>query len=697
MTSPASIPSQTRTTSFALVGNPNCGKTTLFNALTGMRQKVGNYPGVTVEKKLGELYSLHGEPIQLIDLPGAYSLSPRSPDEAITRDVLMGRLANTPAPDGVICVVDASNLERNLFLVTQVIDLGLPTIVVLNMIDLAQEKGIRVNRELLERELGVVVVTCQANEKIGLPELRRVMSRRGLPGARRRWKLPEVMQRAVEELSACLAKHRSMTPDHVFVEAMMYLTGENSWNESGLPQECRRVAQQWHENFKAQGLDCQEAVISARYQFIQEICDRAIRSEGRFEATLTDRLDAVLTHRIWGWVAFLTLMGVMFFSIFTLATYPMDWIEAGFNSLADAIRRWMGPGDLRDLITDGALAGVGGVLVFLPQILILFFFIGLLEDTGYMARAAFIMDRVMSRVGLHGKSFIPLLSSYACAIPGIMATRTIENPKDRLVTILVAPFMSCSARLPVYALMIATLMPSQQVSALQKAGIMMALYGLGTGTAFFFAWVFKKTIMRGETPVLILELPPYRRPSLISVAVQMVNRSKLFVKRAGTVILGLSILLWFLAAYPKSEAADESGQLAQSYAGRLGQMIEPLIKPLGFDWKIGIGLIGSFAAREVFVSTMSIVYNVEESDDVTAPLSETMLEERWPDGSPVFTTGTCLSLLVFYVLAMQCISTIAVVRRETNSWRWPLFQLVYMTGVAYLASLIVFQTSRFFT
>lgn len=696
MSSLASTSPSTRTLTFALVGNPNCGKTTLFNALTGMRQKVGNYPGVTVEKKVGSFFSQHGEAMQLVDLPGAYSLSPRSPDEAITRDVLAGRMANMRPPERVLCVVDASNLERNLFLVSQVIDLGLPVVVALNMVDLARARGLEVNAGALSRELGVPVVPCQANEKLGLIELRQAMSRAELPVPVRRWQLPSLLAPAVDELVGCLKRHREIEANRAFPEALMYLTGETSWNDAGLPAECQQTVERAHQTFKQSGFDGQEAVISARYQYIQNVCEKVVRPSGEVSSDISDRLDAVFTHRIWGWTVFIALMGLMFFSIFSLATYPMDWIESGFAALGSAIQRWMPAGDLRDLLTDGVLAGVGGVLVFLPQILILFFFIGLLEDTGYMARAAFIMDRVMSRVGLHGKSFIPMLSSYACAIPGIMATRTIENPKDRLVTILVAPLMSCSARLPVYTLMIATLLPSENLPALKRAGIMLALYGVGTGAAFFFAWIFKNTIMRGETPVLIMELPPYRRPSLASIIMHMIGRSKLFVKRAGTVILGLSILLWFLAAYPKAAAGSSASQLAQSYAGRMGHLLEPVIKPLGFDWKIGIGLVGSFAAREVFVSTMSIVYNVAEADDVTVPLSTAMLKEKWPDGRPIFTTAGCMSLLVFYVLAMQCISTIAVVKRETNSWRWPLFQLGYMTGSAYLASLIVFQTARLF-
>ena len=658
-----------------------------------MRQKVGNYPGVTVEKRSGQFFSLHGESMQIVDLPGAYSLSPRSPDEEITRDVLYGRLADTPRPDRVVCVVDASNLERNLFLVTQVVDLGLPTIVALNMTDIATEKGLSIDAETLSLELGVPVIPCQANQKTGMTELRQAMGREDPPSPVRKWQLPEMLESTILRVQSCLINEHKIDASDSFSEALNLLI-EAPERRANTCVRCGNFLKTADNQLLKEGQSPHEVIVTARYDYAQGVCERVIRSSGSNSEEFSDRLDGIFTHRIWGWVTFGCAMGLMFFSIFTVATYPMDWVEQFFSTVASWVRSTMPTGDLRDLITDGVIAGVGGVLVFLPQILILFFFIGLLEDSGYMARAAFIMDRVMSRVGLHGKSFIPLLSSYACAIPGIMATRTIENPKDRLVTILVAPLMSCSARLPVYTLMIAALLPKETVPALQKAGIMMALYAFGTVTAFFFAGLFKKTIMKGETPMFIMELPPYRFPSLGGVIMQMLNRSKLFVKRAGTVILGLSILLWFLTAYPKAGPDSTSSQLAQSYAGKAGQAIEPIVKPLGFDWKIGIGLIGSFAAREVFVSTMSIIYNVEDDEDVTVPLRDNMLKETWPDGEPVYTPLVCVSLLIFYVIALQCVSTIAVVRRETNGWKWPMFQLGYLTAFAYLASLVVYQTGR---
>lgn len=373
----------------------------------------------------------------------------------------------------------------------------------------------------------------------------------------------------------------------------------------------------------------------------------------------------------------------------------MDWIETGFGMLGSWVETVMPPGDLRDLIVEGAIQGVNGVVIFLPQILILFFFIALMEDTGYMARLAFIMDRLMSLVGLNGKSFLPYLSSYACAVPGIMATRTIESPKDRLITILVAPLASCSARLPVYTLLISALLPGDTVSAWTKAGIMLGLYALGTLGAFFFAWLFSKGIMRGAASPMILEMPSYKAPALRTILWHMWERARLFLVRAGTIILGLSILVWAASTYPKTDSDDASVRLEQSIAGKAGHLIEPIIKPLGYDWKIGIGLIGSFAAREVFVSTMSVVYAVEtEDDEDLEPLRDRISGETWSDGSPVYSPLVCVSLLVFYVFAMQCLSTLAIVKRETNGWKWPLFQLGYLTGTAYLLSLFIYQGGR---
>jgi ferrous iron transport protein B len=694
----SAVAAPSRTLVYALVGNPNCGKSTLFNALTGMKQKVGNYPGVTVEKKVGTAYSQHGQPITVIDLPGAYSLAARSPDEAVTRDVLLGRRADTPQPDRILCIVDATNLERNLYLVHQILDLGRPVILVLNMMDVAAEAGMTIRVARLEHELGIPVIACEAINGKGVIDLKLAMSRADLPLSRHAWDIPAAISPAVAELQASLTSNDGKAPLIARAEALLLLTDQDSVRVAGstpLSARTAEILRGWQQRWEREGTDWAGTLVTSRYDAIGQIASEVLLQGGAKGPSFSDRIDEVVTHPIWGWVALGSLMTVIFFSIFTLAEYPMDFIDTQIAGFSEAIKSSMPPGDLRDLITDGAIAGVGGVVIFLPQILILFFFIGLLESTGYMARAAFIMDRLMGRVGLNGKSFIPLLSSYACAIPGIMATRTIEDHKDRLVTILIAPLMSCSARLPVYLLMIAALVPGDRVPTLTKVGIMLLMYALGTFGAFGFAWLFKRTLLKGESPAMIMELPPYRRPSMLEVTRHMLERAWLFLRRAGTVILGISIVLWFLSAYPKTpDGTPASEQVAQSFAGQAGKALEPMIKPLGFDWQIGIGLITSFAAREVFVATMGVVFNAKSDDDDTAPLRQALVEARWPDGRPLFTPLVCITLMIFYVFAMQCVSTVAVVRRETNSWKWPLFQIVYMTGTAWILGLMVYQSGR---
>ncbi len=684
---------------FALVGNPNSGKSTLFNALTGMRQKVGNYPGVTVEKKIGECYSQHGRVLRIIDLPGAYSLAARSPDEAIMRDVLLGRRTDTPRPDRIICIVDATNLERNLYLVHQILDLGRPVIVVLNMMDLAREAGLDIRVARLEHELGIPVIPCEAVNGKGLLELKLAMSRQDPLLSRHSWDVPAPIAPAVSELQASLVENDRRQPLIARAEALLLLTDQDPMRVAGsapYSERTRTSLENWKRKWEAAGVDWSGALVNSRYEVIGRLCEQFVLRRERQGPSVSDRIDQVVVHPLWGWVTLASIMTVLFLSIFTLAEYPMEWIDGFVANLGGWVKGAMAPGDLRDLITDGAIAGVGGVIVFLPQILILFFFIGLLENTGYMARAAFIMDRLMSKVGLNGKSFIPLLSSHACAIPGIMATRTIENPKDRLVTILVAPFMSCSARLPVYLLMIAALVPGSVVPLRAKVGLMLLMYGLGIGGAFAFAWLFKRTLLKGTPPLMIMELPPYRLPRLWDVVRHMFERGYMFLRRAGTIILGISILLWFLSTYPKPVGEfTAQQQVEHSFAGTAGRMIEPVIKPLGFDWRVGIGLISSFAAREVFVSSMGVVFGVESKDEEdTTPLRQALVEARWPDGAPLFTPLVCFTLMVYYVFAMQCMSTVAVVKRETNSWRWPLFQIGFMTGTAWVVSLVVFQGGR---
>lgn len=688
-----------RTPVYAMVGNPNCGKTTLFNALTGLRQKVGNYPGVTVEKKIGITYSQHGRPIQLIDLPGAYSLAARSPDEAVLRDVLLGRREDTPQPDRIICVVDAANLERNLYLVHQLLDLGRPLIVALNMMDMAATAGMKIDAKALEHSLGVPVIPCEAVHGRGLVELKLAMSRIELPLARHRWDVPAAVAPAVAELQASLTGNDQRPPLVARAEALLLLTDFDTIRVAGskpLSARTHEILDQWRRRWSAEKTDWSGVLIRSRYDAIGQLCTGVILRGRDQGPSASDRIDAVLCHSVWGWLVFAVIMGVMFFSIFSLAEPPMNWIDEHVAALGAWVKGTMAPGDLRDLITDGIIGGVGGIVIFLPQILILFFFVGLLESTGYMARAAFIMDRPMSKVGLNGRSFIPLLGAYACAIPAIMATRTIENAKDRLVTILVAPLMSCSARLPVYLLMIATLLPSATVPTGTKVGLMLLMYALGTLGAFGFAWLFKRTLVRGSPQHMIMELPAYQPPRFKEILRHMIERGWLFLKNAGTIILAISIVLWFLTTYPKhpDPAATATAQIAQSFAGRAGHLLEPVIQPLGFDWRIGIGLVTSFAAREVFVSSMGVIFGVEGADDDTAPLRDALRAAQWPGGAALFTPLVCLTLMVYYVFAMQCMSTVAVVKRETNSWRWPLFQIAYMTGFAWLICFVIYQSGR---
>ncbi len=676
----------------AIVGNPNSGKTTLFNLLTGLKQKVANYPGVTVEKKIGECYSQHGKKLRLIDLPGAYSLNARSPDEAVLRDVLLGRRPETPRPDRVVCVVDSANIERNLYLVSQVLELGLPTILVLNMADVAEQREWRIDAAKLSVLLGIPVVKTQAVNGQGLIELKLALSREDVPATK--WQsavIPAGVRAALEQSRGPLCETGAIHAKASLLEPLYLLSGHDP-THSGLADAQMSRIHELRQSIDAAFPGWEDDLVAERYRSIEKLCAEVLKRPDQEKETITDKLDRIFLHPVLGFVNLLLVLGILFYLIFRVAEGPMGWIEGIFGDLGAWVETLMGPGDLRDLIVNGVVPGVSGVVIFLPQILILFFFIGILEDTGYMSRLAFIMDWLMSKVGLNGKSFLPFLSSYACAVPGVMAARTIDNPKDRLITILIAPLASCSARLPVYSLLIAVLFPVGQVGAWTQAGIMLALYALGTGSAFIFAWIFSRCVMKGEASPMILEMPPYKRPALKSILLLVWQRAKAFLVRAGTIILGISILIWAASTYPKTDTEDKSLQLANSFAGQAGHFIEPAIKPLGYDWKIGIGLIGSFAAREVFNSTMSVVYAVESDDDENLdPLRDKLAAERRPDGKPVYSPLVCISLLIFYVFAMQCVSTIAIVKRETGSWKWAMLQLGYMTGTAYVLSLLVFQ------
>ena len=747
---------QTRPLVVALAGNPNAGKTSLFNALTGLRQKVANYPGVTVERKEG-VWPLapHVPPARLVDLPGLYSLEAASIDERIARDVILGRSQSVPAPDVIVVAADATNLERNLYLVTQLLETGRPLVVALTMTDLAERQGVRLDPDKLSASLGVAVVPVVSTQRRGLAELADAVlraSRAGVPAAG--WQLSPEAERELAGLAdggdGRAASGNGHAADGAGADqqlstrysALVDLFGD------GLPEDAARreaVAAARGRLSRVNQHWWQEPLL-ARYEWIGRVAAGAGAGTRHAGRDLSERIDRAVTHKVFGPLVLLGVMLVVFQTIFSWAQLPMDLIDRGFGGLGELVRAHMPAGLLTDLLVDGVIAGVGGVLVFLPQILLLFLFISLLEDSGYMARAAFIMDRLMRGVGLHGKAFMPLLSSFACAIPGVMATRTIENPKDRLATILIAPFMSCSARLPVYTLMIAAFFTGRKVFGVISVGVLiiMAMYLLGVAAAVAVAWLLKHTILKAPPPPLVLELPPYRVPSLLNVLQTIRERAWQFVRRAGTVILAISILLWALVTFPRvgpesagagastaarqskvgasessapresetvqpaagasnvaeaGRAAGDGGgkgeQIRQSYAGRLGRLLEPAIAPLGFDWQMGIGLISSFAARETLVSTLSIVYNVgEEADAESDSLIEAVRAARRPDGAPAWTPLVAVSMMVFFVLACQCMSTVAVVRRETNSWRWPLFMVSYMLALAYVASLVTYQGGR---
>jgi ferrous iron transport protein B len=648
-----------------LAGNPNAGKTTLFNALTGLRAKTANFPGTTVSRRAATIDLGHG-PVTLVDLPGMYSLKPTTPEERIARDALVGG-DGAPRPAAAVLIADSTNLERNLFLVSQVLEQDVPVVVALNMIDAARQEGIRIDAQGLARELGCPVVPVSARTGEGLDELRGELGRLLRDGATR---IPILGPSG----PACNA--------------------------------------------------CRSCPFQQRYQWTEGVVSRHIASNRAARGARTEAIDRVLTHPMVGLIAFFTVMACMFFLLFHIASIPMDMIDHLFATIGNRVGRWLPEGDLRSLVVDGVIGGVGGILVFLPQICILFLFLALLEDTGYLARAAFVMDRLMRRIGLPGKAFVPLLSAHACAIPAILSTRVIEDRRDRLMTILIAPLMSCSARIPVYTMVIALLFPHRPLLA---AMTFLGAYALGIIAALTAAFTMKRTILPGETRPLVLELPNYRLPSLRTAFLHMFDQASVFVRQAGTLILVISVVLWALATYPKSEppahtlemrehaeallaqgAADEAAALAReadqqddqyalahSFAGRLGRWIEPVIAPLGFNWQIGIGLVTSFAAREVIVSTLAVVYGVGSSaEEDERSLYDTLRSATRTDGSPVFTTATGFSLLVFYILAAQCLPTQAATRKETGSWKWAGLQLAYMTVLAYVGALVTFQILR---
>jgi ferrous iron transport protein B len=785
-----------RTPVIALAGNPNCGKTTVFNALTGMRQKVANYPGVTVDKKTGRAALGDGVVVDILDLPGTYSLIPFTPDEMVTAEVLRGMRADTRAPDVILAIVDASNLARNLYLVSQLMEMNRPMVVALNMSDIAERRGLIVDEKLLGEKLGLPVVKLIGHKRGGIDrlrvELREACGKHSprIPA----WELGPAYTAAIRELTGLLGPdqgviggqaHRLLLedPGADLIQARVVV--------GPLLEQCRK-------HLLELGVDPLADDISARYRWIDGIVNAAVtRKATSTQATWSDRADAVLLHPVWGFLTFAIVMAVVFSGVFWVAQPLMDGTSNLISHLGDVVAHLLPAGILKDLWTDGIVGGVGTVVTFIPQIAILFLFLAVLEDSGYLARAAFLMDKLLSRVGLHGKSFIPLLSSFACAIPGILATRTIEGRRDRLTTIMVAPFMSCSARLPVYFLLIGTFFtpfagPNPFLRSLMLGGVMFACYALGVAAAFASAWIAQRIARRrGQQSAFILELPSYKIPQAGEVLRQMWTNASKFLTKAGTTIFALSVILWALARFPslpddaasrvrdqahaahpdwqtvaaaaaaadaapeqaadakpaaapapataapgtgqsaKIAAADTAidaeqaaksstagattpetaaatpaaevedpigdnavaqAQMNQSFAGRLGHAIEPALAPIGADWKMGIGLIGAFAAREVFVSTLGIVYGVGKGEDgQTQNLSEALLADKRPDGRPVWTPLVATSMLVWFVLALQCISTVAVVRRETGGWMWPMAMLVGMNALAWVVCTAIYQ------
>jgi ferrous iron transport protein B len=695
----------------ALVGNPNSGKSSLFNVLTGLNQKVGNFPGVTVDKKTGNCKINESFTAQIIDLPGTYSLYPKSADEQVTYEVLLNR-DNPDRPDLIIVIADAANLKRNLLFCSQIMDLKIPVIIALTMNDIARRKGITIDIEGLERLMGVPVVAINPRKNKGIPQLKKTIA--GIhtvssrPSGKEFIDIKALTGDWIEELKAVCNVPGDYQVLHI---ACNYL-------ELGYLNAAQRIqiaALLDVNSFQKAKVQAEE--IMQRYKKIGVLMQQCVVEESPLKKTImSERIDKVLLHPLYGNVILLIVLFLLFQSIFWLAEYPMNWVEQGFALLSSWLGNVIPDNFLKDLLINGVLAGISGIAVFIPQIMILFGFITILEDSGYMARISFLTDRLMRSVGLNGRSVMPLISGMACAVPAIMAARTIQNRKERFITIMVTPLMSCSARLPVYTILIGLVVPEKRFLIFNLQGlVLMGLYLLGFFMALIVSWVMNFIVKVKDKTFFLMELPVYRAPRWKNVLITMVEKAKVFVVDAGKVIMVISLLLWALASFgppgrmnavkekyataikahpAQTEELDrefQTAKLEHSFAGIMGHGIEPFIRPLGYDWKIGIALITSFAAREVFVGTMATLYSVGNADNTDLTLREKMRLARRADGSPVYTVATGLSLLIFYVFAMQCMSTLAVVKRETRSWKYPLIQFTYMFLLAYVSAFIVFQ------
>lgn len=694
----------------ALVGNPNTGKSTLFNLLTGLNQKIGNFPGITVDKKVGYCKLSSGQQAEIIDLPGTYSLYPKSKDESIVFQVLADK-HNVSHPHLVVVIADATNLRRNLLLYTQVADLNLPVILALNMTDMAQKEGINIDVDKLSARLGIQVVAISARSKTGLEQLKQAIANSTKIATQEKGADMKVLAaEAIEEVKAMVG-----TDNDYYALQLLH---QHEHLDQFTPQHAQFETIEIKHHFETSKLQAAETI--ARYRYLSTILSGVIEDTGALKKfAMSDKIDSILTNRFSGFFIFICILFFVFNAIFSWAAYPMDLIEESFAWLTSFGHEHLPPGILTDLFLDGVVAGLGGIVIFIPQIAILFAFISILEDTGYMSRVTFMMDKIMRKFGLSGRSVVPMIGSIACAVPSIMSARTIENWKDRIITIMVAPLVSCSARLPVYTLLISLIIPDTTVLGFisLQALTLMGMYLISIFAAVIVAFVMKFIIKAKEKSYFIMELPVYRMPRWGNVLYTMYDKSKTFVLEAGKVIIAISIVLWVLASYGPPQRfqsiekkyaqielqkdsvqtstleRDKSAEkLENSYAGILGHAIEPVIRPLGFDWKIGIALITSFAAREAFVGTMATIYSVDGGDGNEGTIRDKMrVAIDANTGLPLFTFATGFSLMLFYAFAMQCMSTVAVVYRETKSWKWPVIQLVYMTVLAYVASLIAYQ------
>jgi ferrous iron transport protein B len=698
--------------SIALVGNPNSGKTSLFNALTGLNQKVGNFAGVTVDKKTGICALRNGENVDIIDLPGTYSLYPKSEDEQVAYDVLLNT-HSSDKPNMAIVIADASSLKRNLLLCTQIMDLNIPVVIVLTMMDIAKTKGISINITELQRHFGVPIIPANPRKNKGIEELKKIIE------DFQKQKSTKTKAGFIDIAALCghwisdIKTIAEANSDYAALHICCQMPEIPFLNAAQRIQIAGRMGEAKFNKSKIQAEE-----ILQRYRKIGDIIQKAVKEETPTQKAMrSEQWDKILLHPVWGNLILLLVLFLLFQSIFSFSTYPMDWVELSFSWLSGRLADILPVGLFSDLLLNGILAGISGIAIFIPQIMILFGLITILEDSGYMARISFLSDRLMRSVGLNGRSVMPLISGMACAVPAIMAARTIQNKKERLITILVTPLMSCSARLPVYTVLIGLVIPDKNFLGFfnLKGLVLMGLYLLGFAMALVVSKVLDGLLKVKEKTFFLMELPIYRSPRWKNVGITMIEKAKIFVTDAGKVILIISIILWGLssfgppnrmrlieekyatlqhlqptrAAQLNNEFATE--KLSNSYAGILGHAIEPAIKPLGYDWKIGIAIITSFAAREVFVGTMATLYSVGESDNMNVSLREKLAAARWPDGKPVYTLGAGMSLLLFYVFAMQCMSTLAITKRETRSWKYPLIQFLYMGALAYAFAFVAYQ------